>query len=410
MLHRINLPDCEIELNAILQFQRKVLAFACDPYIQIPLTENELCRVLGDEHGTWFWPKLWIQKHKGSLVKSELYTGIETLAKHVTSSSDPTEIQKKILDAFDHDIHFHEHIADGDFRFAYFNVLSAATREAIRPLMESFYTHLLAKSGFPTCIHGRQGAITRDEFLKFFWQKNLTVKVCPACDSSQPDQFGALYEKDGDTGNEPFKAFDDADHFLPKSKYPFLAVHRYNLVPLCLDCNRTFKGDYDPIEPLSEIQIGTLLQTRDPLDGQNAISLINSFHPYQDPAIAHIEVIIGRNKEGVQLIDILDEKQSKTHRVASFKRVLRLHKRWPKRLRDEIDSLCRAIKGEGRRRRKQIPYTSEEEFREDLLDMFSDHQDNIGKEQWCVLVTNYLRFALTDDAEFQELYAQFCGI
>lgn len=410
MLHRINLPDCEIELDAILQFQRKVLAFACDPQVQRTLTEDHLCRVLGDEQGKWFWTKLWTQKRNGPLIKSELYIGIETLAKHVASSRDPAEIKKKILDAFDHDIHFHEHIADGDFRFAYINVLSEATRSAIRPLMESFYTCLLAQSGFPTCIHGCQGVITRDEFLKFFWQKNLTVKVCPACDSPQSDQFGALYQEDGEKSNEPFKAFDDADHFLPKSKYPFLSVHRYNLVPLCLDCNRTFKGEYDPIEPLNEAQIATLLQTRDPLDGPNVISLINSFHPYQDPAIAHIEVIIGRNKEGVQLIDILDEKQSKTHRVASFKRVLRLHKRWPKRLRDEIDSLCRAIKGEGRRRRRQIPYTSEEEFREDLIDMFNEHRDNIGKEQWRILVTHYLRFALTNEDEFQELYAQFCGI
>lgn len=411
MLHRINLPDCEVELNAVLQFQRKVLALACEPQLQIPLDESELCRILGDEHGKWFWPKLWIRKKKdGTLRKSELHKGIETLAKYVAKSRDPAGMQQKILDAFDHDIYFHEHITDHDFRFFYLETLTERTRKAIRPLMESFYTHLLAKSGFPTCIHGHQDAISRDAFLKLFWQNNLTVKVCPACDAPQSDQFGVLPDEDAEAGDDPFKAFDDADHFLPKSKYPFLSVHRHNLVPLCLSCNRTFKGEYDPIEVLDETQIAKLLKTRDPLDSPDAISLINSFHPYQDPAIEHIEVIIGRNGEGVRLIDILDEDQAQTYRVVSFKRVLRLHKRWPKRLKDEVSSLQESIKGEGRRNRRKGQVASEDEFRKDLCDMFQDYQDRIGKEPWCVLIRNYLRFALTDKDEFQELYAQSCGI
>ena len=31
------------------------------------------------------------------------------------------------------------------------------------------------------------------------------------------------------------------DHYLPKAKYPFLALNLYNLIPSCKNCNSTFK-------------------------------------------------------------------------------------------------------------------------------------------------------------------------
>ncbi|KXX72491.1 HNH endonuclease [Flammeovirga sp. SJP92] len=35
----------------------------------------------------------------------------------------------------------------------------------------------------------------------------------------------------------------DLDHFVPQSKYPFLALSMYNLVPSCHNCNSRFKGE-----------------------------------------------------------------------------------------------------------------------------------------------------------------------
>lgn len=35
----------------------------------------------------------------------------------------------------------------------------------------------------------------------------------------------------------------DLDHFLPKSKYPYLSMSLYNLVPVCKFCNSSLKGD-----------------------------------------------------------------------------------------------------------------------------------------------------------------------
>lgn len=39
------------------------------------------------------------------------------------------------------------------------------------------------------------------------------------------------------------KALLDIDHFIPQSKYPFLALSFYNLIPSCHNCNSVFKGD-----------------------------------------------------------------------------------------------------------------------------------------------------------------------
>lgn len=41
------------------------------------------------------------------------------------------------------------------------------------------------------------------------------------------------------------KALLDVDHFKPKSKYPFLALSFYNLLPSCHVCNSNYKGNAD---------------------------------------------------------------------------------------------------------------------------------------------------------------------
>lgn len=63
----------------------------------------------------------------------------------------------------------------------------------------------------------------------------LNVKVCPYCNR----QFISIYNSDdGKTGPE-------LDHFLPKSKYPYLALSFYNLIPCCHVCNSNLKGSLD---------------------------------------------------------------------------------------------------------------------------------------------------------------------
>jgi len=40
----------------------------------------------------------------------------------------------------------------------------------------------------------------------------------------------------------------DIEHFLPRSRYPYLAVNLYNWLPVCKACNETLKKNIDPLE------------------------------------------------------------------------------------------------------------------------------------------------------------------
>ena len=61
------------------------------------------------------------------------------------------------------------------------------------------------------------------------WAEKLGVTVCPYCNRS----YIFTVEKEARNG----KARPQYDHFFPKSKYPYLAVSMYNLIPSCAVCN-----------------------------------------------------------------------------------------------------------------------------------------------------------------------------
>lgn len=62
--------------------------------------------------------------------------------------------------------------------------------------------------------------------------KKVGVKTCVYCNANF-----AITDKDG-------VAYYTVDHWKPKSKYPFLCISFFNLVPCCFSCNRN-KGDDD---------------------------------------------------------------------------------------------------------------------------------------------------------------------
>lgn len=75
-------------------------------------------------------------------------------------------------------------------------------------------------------------------FLKkdFVIERNL--QVCPYCGLKQIDVAVV-----NNSTSKP-----DIDHFLPKRKYPFLAMSYMNLIPACNTCNKIEnKGELDPL-------------------------------------------------------------------------------------------------------------------------------------------------------------------
>lgn len=373
MLHRIQLPDCVPQLEQIRQFQRDVLALAVSDYISLPLTEDTLMETLGNDRGAWLWQKLWKQrgKHGETAFHLALIAVIEYVDQH-------PHTRQPILDAFDNDVTFHESLDDPNFHFQ-FNALEKEIRDILKPLMVSFYGDLLA-SGFETAIHGQPGKLDRDAFVASFWKVNSRLEVCPACDRQRSDKVDN-------------KVYDDADHFLPKSKYPFLSLHYENLVPLCIYCNRSFKG------------------TRDSIDDQQDAPLLNIFHPYERPALEYLNILTSRDDKGVPKIELEDKDGMPSRRVENLKRVFRLHERWPDQLRYQIQGLRDDIANMGRRIRTYSngQELTEQELQSELEEILKQRKENQGERIGYVLQTSYLTFILNDNSEFQEIFREFAG-
>ena len=102
------------------------------------------------------------------------------------------------------------------------------------------------------------------------------IKYCPYCNADM------VYTIKCDDRDKPYKsAFD---HFYPRSRYPFLGLSLYNLIPSCDRCNSKFKHD------MYEEVLGT-------------------FHPYLNDVDSVVRfVLIGLTnemKQGVESADAL---------------------------------------------------------------------------------------------------------
>ncbi len=78
------------------------------------------------------------------------------------------------------------------------------------------------------------------EYRKIKWDAYklvdaLDVSTCPYCNRAY------TFTYDSNQG----RCRADLDHFYPKSKYPFLSVSLFNLIPSCHICNSSLKGSKD---------------------------------------------------------------------------------------------------------------------------------------------------------------------
>lgn len=143
----------------------------------------------------------------------------------------PADEQEALRDAVRADLAFDEDFDEPSFEFS-FPALSDATKKAGAALLVSMYKDVFCQGeGFKV----GSTSITRAIWEESFREANPRVKVCPACLNARlprPARGRSLV---------------DADHYLPKSKYPALAIHGLNLVLVCKTCNQTLKGDLDPL-------------------------------------------------------------------------------------------------------------------------------------------------------------------
>ncbi len=358
MLHQIKLPTYDQSLELIVQAQQKMIAFACDPNTPLTPSEDDFKQIFGDQVGVWMYQ--WLQRKKGN---STYYEGFCKLLECIDKQ--PT-LRKELVDDFKHDIDFFTHLNDASFVFLFNTSLQKEPRHIIAPLMIVFYDDLFY-SGFPQYIV----EFDRKKFLRFFWDSNEALGVCPACDAPRPDI------------NEQY-IHSDIDHFFPKSLYPFLSMHAANLVPLCTDCNRYVKRDEDPV------------------DQQRSAPLENIFHPFGKPALSSIKVAVSRNAKGEYQVSIEEAAGGKSRRVDSLNRVYDLEVRWFERLKAEIESIRKKIKNAGKR------FLQKGVSADDIVDILlreilDDYDQKIGVEHFYVLRGSYACYALNDSEELATL-------
>lgn len=246
MLHPVNRPDCIDALWLAVFIQEELLKLSLT---KDPSDKANLSIIFSQETVHWLLS-----------YKDDLLNGLNDYFQHPVVGD-----KKAILDAFRHDITYHEHLNDPGFVFQLQpkQNLPSGLSVAVGKWLENFYDVITnVKKGFPAKVTGFSCDINGQVIYSETLKKNPSLHVCPACD-------GTWMEKTS-TG-----VLGSIDHFLPRSSYPALSVHPINLLPICSTCNEKIKKNKDP---LSEIHFRTLPET---------------FHSYIRPARDIVQVQIG---------------------------------------------------------------------------------------------------------------------
>lgn len=181
--------------------------------------------------------------------------------------------------------------------------------------LEYFYDQFGKDNGFDTCLFPT-GMVTdvyhRWHFIDGFTKANPNLHLCAVCDST-------LYRTS--TTELPYTSLE---HYFPKSRYPHLAVHPRNLIPICPFCN-SLKNDADPFGDDNLGLLGIILpyQTQHALGRQTYVVvkpcsdrkkhplrleiLPNKDFPDADTFIKNFERIYGVGKRWNNDLDWIDQ-------------------------------------------------------------------------------------------------------
>ena len=357
MLHSIKLPVYDKNLEYVLQFQQQFVTFLCDFKTPRHPKDTDFEQAFRQETGQWFYK--WLQKKSES--KTTYYQLLCQLLDHINTHPN---LRTEVINAFQHDIDFANHLTDVRFTFL-FRKLDKTAQKLLKLLLVPFYDDIFYV-GFPPSI----APFNRKQMLKIFWDTNSHLKVCPACDGSEIE-----INRSGIRCH--------VDHFFPKASYPFFTIYAKNLIPICSNCNSSYKGN------------------KDPLVHTYPNPLVHTFHPFEKPALGELKIIIVRAPNGEKSVHLEDKKGGMSKRIERLNYVFALEERWTGRLDNEIEKI--RIKIINYSRRHSHEYASNRALVERvLLDIEGDY-DLSGREHSYVLRRSYVQYALSDSKEFEEL-------
>lgn len=352
MLYKINPPAQRDLFDAIAQLQRTLLNLLCDSTCKSSqITEAWLISHLTTMDSDWLQD---FCKRKDTISNLK-----RPLLEHMRIIADaPMHVKQAILTAFENSQAFanlYDESYTGPSRIPDEVDITGIDQQiwaAIRGLFESFYDPLF----YPSCGYRLHAAsmvalvvFNRDKFLEQFTNTNC-LGVCPMCDGSRGDP--------------------EVDHFLPKSKYPFLSLHPFNLLPICSTCNgRSRKGQQIPLDIATDKQV------------------LNWFHPYLRAAEGTYTV--GFEQRDNKLTPVLCGKDAQTQiRLINLDKLIGLQERWRQELIHRVRSTLKRI--EQHRRRLRQHKLNEEELHQKLEEWAKDAEVDIGSLANSILGKYYL--------------------
>jgi hypothetical protein len=159
----------------------------------------------------------------------------------------------------------------------------------------------------------------REQYFKDYESENPHQSVCTICDEHRPI---TIIHND---------AFSDIEHYFPKSIYPHLACHPYNLIPICKACNSAHRN-------------------RDPLNGQNGAwrTLGEVFLPYRRESVRlHGAVKLDWTQPVSPALSIVKRKDDANNlfhaRLMAFSEIYDIPGRWQNRIHQIGEQLWRQM-------------------------------------------------------------------
>lgn len=357
MLHPVNPPDCIDDMKTLLDYQRKFLSLLL--LHPDPLSKLVFESYLGKEIGRWNWKRVY---RGGKLTKKQgqhVVSLVEYAKKHRADC-------RNVLRVIRHDHLFFIKFTDPAFSFK-FSTLTEEWRNALTPFLQSFY-EILHKPGYSAeAFEFTQGKLEWRSFMNAQYSAN--PDVCPYCDGEQGD-----YTKRIDA--------NDAEHWLPKSKYPHLSIHWANLFRTCMVCNERFKGDDNPIKY------------------QGCGELEKTYHPYQQPASCSAEVSVSQAVSFPRQYTLKVDDHENSERADAMEQVLCLSERWSERINKRLKTNKSALIADQVREVRYKKGGINADWVSETLSMIAKFRnEEIGEKPNALLENAVLNFQATEEVD-----------
>lgn len=284
MFLEVKQTSCAEVPERLMSMLQAVLEYSIRSFVQDPEFE-ELFHV--------------VEKKLHYLLKSsKVHTAIEKLFQL------PYLERTKLCDIFEHDSCFPQYMDD-----AAYQLKEDANQEepVLKELCNAVYE--AASAGAGKTSEDRLNLDLKLYKSRFSKENGALGRVCPVCVRELLFSMGE----------------GELDHYFPRKKYPVLALHPYNLLPVCADCNSA-----------------RIKHMKSPLDAQDRGpgELQNIFLPYLRPA--RPEVVFEVSEDAHRNIVMRPREGSSPYtqrRIENMERLYNLGPRWSLVLQNVYDDI-----------------------------------------------------------------------